>query len=399
MPAVLIGADKLLIDKLTREDQEYTIRLRREFHRYPELSFNEFKTSEIIKRELDNLEIPYNIIGNTGVVATIKGKLEGKTIALRADMDALPIKEETDVDYKSSNEGCMHACGHDSHMAMLLGAARVINRMRDDIKGNIRLVFQPAEEVGGGARRLVEEGVLREVDGIFGIHAWSDIETGFVSIEEGPRMAASGKFVIKVKGKGGHGSAPNQGIDAILICSAIVMNLQSVISRELDPSQCAVLGVGSIKSGTAFNIISSEGIMEGTTRCFDHEINKEFPEIIERIARNTAEAYRGEAEVEYSDNTPVLINHRECSKIASKAAEKIGAKNITIDRIKASEDFAEYTNRIPGVFALLGVRNEKKGTCYAQHHHKYNLDEDALEVGVKLFVQYAFDFLNEYNEK
>ena len=386
----------MIIDRLTKEDKDYTIALRREFHRYPELSFCEFKTSEIIRRELESMGIPHKTIGGTGVVATIKGKLEGKTIALRADMDALPISEGNEVDYKSENKGYMHACGHDAHMAMLLGAAKIINRMKDSIKGDIRLIFQPAEEVGGGARKLIEEGVLENVDGIFGIHVWSDIESGYVSVEEGPRMAASGRFVIKVKGKGGHGSAPNQGIDAILICSAIVMNLQSVISRELDPSHCTVLGVGSIKSGNAFNIIASEGIMEGTTRCFDDEISKEFPKIIERIVKNTAKVYRGEAELEYSDNTPVLRNHKECSKIAERSLEKIGAKNIKFEKIKASEDFAEYSNRVPGVFAFLGVRNEEKGAYYAQHHHKYNIDEDALELGTKLFIQYAFDFLEEY---
>lgn len=388
----------MLIHTLTEDDKKYIVRLRREFHKYPELSFQEFQTSKIIKRELESLGIPYNTLIGTGIVATIKGKMSGKTIALRADMDALPIKEETEVDYKSSNHGCMHACGHDAHMAMLLGAAKVLCRIKDSINGEIRLIFQPGEELGGGAKRLIEEKVLHGVDGIFGIHVWSDIETGYISVEKGPRMAASGRFLIKVSGKGGHGSAPNQGVDAVLICSAIVMNLQSVISREIDPSECAVLGVGSIKSGSAYNIIASSGIMEGTTRCFNAEISQEFPEIIQRIAENTAKVYRGEAVVEYLDNTPVLINHEECSKIAAKAVEKIGAKNIKFEKIKASEDFAEYSNRIPGVFAFLGVKSEKKQSFYAQHHPKYNIDEDALEIGAKLFVQYALDFLSDYNK-
>ncbi|PRR69452.1 M20 family metallopeptidase [Clostridium thermopalmarium] len=385
----------MVIKELGEKYKQYIIDLRREFHAYPEPSLYEFKTSEKIKRELDNMGISYVPIAGTGVLATIKGKKEGKTVALRADIDGLSVEECNNVEYKSQNKGYMHACGHDCHIAMLLGAAKILNAIKDKLNGTVKLMFQPAEEVAEGAKRMIKEGALEGVDGVFGIHVWSDIEYGKVCVEEGPRMASADLFTIKVKGKGGHGSAPHQGIDAVVASSAIVMNLQSIVSREISPLENAVVSVGSLKAGSRFNVIASEGILEGTTRCFNPEIRENFPKILERVAKNTAEAYRATAELEYNFATPVVINDVKCSKIASGAAKKVGIETTHLEKISGGEDFGEFMNRVPGVIALLGVRNAEKGACYPQHHPNYSVDEDALPLGSSLYAQYAVDFLNE----
>lgn len=382
------------IKELTKKYKEEIIALRRKFHQYPESSLNEYNTNKMIKKELDKIGIQYKNITNTGILAEIKGKNPGKTIALRADIDALPVTEENTCEYKSKNEGFMHACGHDCHISMLLGAAMILNDIKDDINGTVRLLFQPAEEIAKGAKMMIEAGALDGVDGIFGMHVWSDIEHGCVSVQEGPLMASADIFEINVKGKGGHGSAPHQGIDSALVSSSIVVNLQSVVSRELSPLDPAVVSIGSINSGSNFNVIASEGFLTGTTRCFDPKIRNKFPEIIERIAKSTASTFRADADLKYSLGTPVVINNRECSKLAEKSVEKIGAKAITIEKITGAEDFAEYLNKVPGVLALIGVKNKNKGATFPQHHPNYTIDEDALEIGSALHVQYALDFLN-----
>ncbi|MBK5242773.1 amidohydrolase, partial [Clostridium sp.] len=296
--------------------------------------------------------------------------------------------------YKSENEGFMHACGHDCHISMLLGAAMILNEIKNEINGTVRLLFQPAEEVAQGAKKMIKAGALDDVDGVFGIHVWSDIECGFVCVQEGPLMASADLFTISVVGKGGHGSAPHQGVDAVTASSAIVMNLQSIVSRELSPLEPAVVSIGSLQVGTRFNIIASEGTLNGTTRCFNPNIRKEFPKMIQRIAQDTAAAYRAEANVTYTFGTPIVINNANCSKIAAKSLDQICAKSIITETTTVGEDFAEYLNRVPGLIAFVGVRNEAKGACYPQHHPMYSVDEDALEIGAELYAQYAKDFLN-----
>lgn len=382
------------IRELSNKYKQNVINLRREFHKYPEVSLCEYRTIDKISSELDKLGVQHKRVANTGIIAEIKGNNLGKTVALRADIDALSIKELTSLDYKSANEGFMHACGHDCHMAMLLGAAMILNEIKDELNGTIRLLFQPAEEVIGGSIKMIEAGALEGADGVFAIHVWSDIEYGFVCIQEGPLMASADLFTIHVTGKGGHGSAPHQGVDAVVASSAIVMNLQSIVSRELSPLEPAVVSIGSLMAGTIYNSIASEGTLIGTTRSFNPSVRNKFPEIIKRIAEDTAKAYRAEAEVEYEFGTPVLINDSKCSKIAEESLIQIGAKSINIEKITAGEDFAEYLNIVPGIIALVGVRNETKGACYPQHHPMYTVDEDALEIGTALYAQYAKDFLN-----
>ncbi|WP_291636886.1 M20 family metallopeptidase [Clostridium sp.] len=384
----------MLIRELSNKYNQKVIELRREFHKYPEASLYEYKTIDRIGQELDKLGISYKKVADTGIIAEIKGNNPGKTVALRADIDALEVKELNNCEYKSKNEGFMHACGHDCHISMLLGAAMILSEIKNEINGTVRLLFQPAEEVVEGAKKMIACGALDGVDGVFGIHVWSDIEHGFVCIQEGPLMASVDLFTIKVHGKGGHGSAPHQGVDAVIASSAIAMNLQSIVSRELSPLDIAVVSIGTLNVGTRFNIIASEGILNGTTRSFDPNVREKFPGMIERISSDTASAYRAEAEVEYTFGTPGVINDVNCSKIAEKSLGEIGAKSIIIEKITGGEDFAEYLGRVPGIIALVGVRNEAKGACYPQHHPMYTVDEDSLEIGTALYAQYAKDFLN-----
>lgn len=387
----------MTIKKLAEQYKDYVIDLRREFHMYPESSWEEFRTSSRVKEELDKLEIPYISLAGTGVLATIKGKNPGKTVALRGDMDALETTETNDIPYKSKHEGKMHACGHDGHTAMLLGAAKILKDIQDELNGTVYLIFQPAEEVAGGAKKMIEESdFMDNVDSVFGIHLWSDIEIGKVSVEAGPRMASADFFSLKIKGKAGHGSMPHQTVDAVVAASAVVMDLQSVVSREISPLDSAVLTIGSFHSGTRFNIIAGEATLEGTTRCFNPKIREKLPEIIERIAKNTAASYRADASLSYTWATPATINDEECSKIATDSVEKIlGKDGVTkMEKTTGGEDFAYFLEKAPGILAFVGIRNEEKGACYPHHHDKFNMDEDALEIGTALYVQYAVDFLN-----
>ncbi|MCC5909095.1 MAG: amidohydrolase [Clostridiaceae bacterium] len=385
------------VKTLAKKFKQYVIDLRREFHMYPEASWEEIRTSKRIQEELKKMEIPFSVVAKNGIVATIEGNSDGKTIALRGDIDALQVNECNDVPYKSKHEGIMHACGHDGHTAMLLGAAKVLNEMKKEIQGTVKLFFQPAEELAQGAKKMVEEGVMQGVDGVFGIHLWSDIESGKISIEAGPRMASADLFKIHVKGLGGHGSLPHQGIDAVVAASAIVMDLQSVVSREISPLETAVVSVGVFKSGTRFNVIANEAVLEGTTRCFNNEIREKFPKILERIVTHTASSYRAEGSLTYTFGTPPVINDERCSQIAASTVEKLfDRETITkMGKITGGEDFAEFLSKAPGILAFVGVRNEAKGSCYSHHHEKFDIDEDALEKGTALYAQYALDFLKE----
>jgi amidohydrolase len=387
------------IRELAKGQKQYVIDLRRDFHMHPEPSLKEYRTSKRIKEELDKLGVSYESVACTGVVATIRGNNPGKTIALRADMDALSVQELNNIEFKSKTDGMMHACGHDCHISMLLGAAKILSEIKGELNGTVKLFFQPAEEVAAGAKNMVAAGVLEGVDRVFGMHVWSDLDVGQVCVEEGPRMASADLFTIRVKGKGGHGSAPHQGIDTVVVSSAIVMNLQSIVSRELNPLESAVVSVGSLNAGSRFNVIASEGVMEGTTRCFNPEIRDNFPKMLQRVIENTADTYRAEAVLDYQPGTPVVINDTESSKLALKSLKEIGAEAVHVEKVMGGEDFAEFMNRVPGAIALVGVGNKSKGACYPQHHPNYTVDEDALEIGTSLYAQYAVDFLSSSLEK
>ncbi len=384
------------INSIALKYKDYMIDLRRHFHSHPELSFKEYDTSQRIKEELDDIGIPYiSGNGNTSIIATIEGYKKGKTIALRTDIDALNVTECTNVSYKSQNEGCMHACGHDAHMASLLGAAKILKEIQNELPGTVKLIFQPGEEMGQGAKKIIEQGFLHGVDSIFGLHVISDIKCGKISIDAGPRMASADSFKITVTGKGCHGAKPNQGVDALLAASAIVLNLQSVVSREIDPLEPAVVSIGTLKAGTQYNIIADNAELLGTARCFNNDVRRKIPLAMKRIIENTAKSYGAEAKLDYSFAVGPVINDDELSKIGESAVTQILSKDALLKDTKLliSEDFSEYTEQIPSVFALVGARNEKKDAKYPHHSEKFNVDEDCLLIASALHAQYAYDYL------
>lgn len=387
----------MTITKLSKQDKEYIIRMRREFHMNPEESLKEYRTSKRIKEELDKFGVPCEIIANTGVIGTIKGSKPGKTIALRADIDALSVLENSNKDYISKVPGIMHACGHDAHAAMLLGAAKILNKIKNNIQGEVKLFFQPGEEVVRGALKMIDEGALEGVDSIFGLHVSSDLPSGTICADPGPRCASGDIFILKINGSGGHGGRPDECIDAVVVAASIVMNLQTLVSREISPLEPAVLTVGSIISGTRHNVIASTAILEGTIRCYSPEVRKYFSEGIERISNCIAKAHRAKVEILYIVGVNSLINDLNCSNIAKNTGKNIvGEKNILNKKPSTGgEDFSEFSSRVPGVMVNLGVRNEQKNIVYPHHHEKFDIDEDALEVGTAMYAQYALDYLSQ----
>jgi amidohydrolase len=377
--------------------KEEIIAWRREFHENPELTWEEVRTGNRVAEELEKMGVEVKRMAKTGVLGILKGGKPGKTVALRADMDALPVTEANDVPYKSKNVGVMHACGHDGHVAMLLGAAKVLSRMKDDIKGTVKFIFQPAEEIAQGALKMIEEGAMDGVDAVLGIHLWSGLPSGKISLEPGPRMASTDIIKITVKGKGGHGSMPHQGIDAIVAASAIVMDLQSIVSREISPLDPAVVTIGKFNGGARWNVLCNEVILEGTTRCFSPDVVRMFPSMIERVAKNTAASYRASAELEYTVGTPPVINDPVISEISRNAVIKLYGNDavVEMEKVMGGEDFAFLCDTAPGVMAFVGIGNSDKGTDVAHHHERFNIDEDALPVGTSLYAQFALDFLND----
>ena len=387
------------VRELSEKFQDEIVVLRREFHQNPELSWQEFKTAARIEQELNKIGIDdIKRIAGTGVVGSIKGEKGSKVVALRADIDALPIQEEGDVPYRSQNDGVMHACGHDAHIAMLLGAAKVLWELREQFEGTVRLIFQPAEEIVQGAKKMLEEGVLEGVDSVLAIHIWSELLSGKVSLEEGPRFAAGDRFRITIKGKGSHGAMPHMGIDAIVAASAIVMSLQSIVSREIDPQEAAVISIGKIQGGENYNVISDRVVVEGTARSFNVQVQKKFPLFLERIAKNTASSFNAQAELEYMEGALPSINDAVISEIAKNSITKLYGNSTIVPHNKttATEDFAFFLNKVPGVIAFLGTYNKAKDIVYAHHNNKFNIDDDVLPIGTSLYAQFAIDFLNKY---
>lgn len=385
------------IEALTQKYNDYLISLRRWFHAHPEVSEKEYETSKRIKEELDKLGISWRPCGlETGVLATIKGAKPGKTILLRGDIDGLTVQEETGYEFASCNPGVMHACGHDCHISMLLTAAAMLNDIKDELHGTVLLAFQPAEEVATGAKSMIEQGCLDGVDAAFGMHVWSDFEAGKISVRTGATMASGDRFDIDVIGKGGHGAAPHQCVDAAVISAAIVQNLQTGVSREINPVDTAVITVGTINAGTRWNVVAGSAHLSGTTRCFNRDVRAFFPKFIERVATQTARAMRGDAKVSYTPLVPPTINDAALAEEVRGAAVKVFGKDCFADYqvTMGGEDFAYYQEKVPGVMILLGIRNEACDAVYAQHSGHYKVDESALIKGALLHTQVAYDFLN-----
>ena len=383
---------KSLCDKFA----DYQVKQRRWFHQNPEVSTKEFETSTHIKAELDRMGIAWRNCGlQTGVVAKIQGCRPGKTILLRADMDALSVNEETGEIFSSRNPGVMHACGHDCHMSMLLTAAAMLNELKADFDGTVVLAFQPAEEMGVGAKSMIEEGVLDGVDAAFSMHVWSDLQAGTISVREGAAMASGDRFSIDVEGVGGHGAMPHVCTDAAVICSAIVQNLQTVVSREISPVETAVVTVGTIEAGTRWNVVAGSGRLTGTTRCFSNEVREHFPEMIGRIATQTASALKGKARLTYDALVPPVINDQGMARLVQSCAREVLGEKACVDYplTMVAEDFAYFEQKVPGVMALFGILNEACGAVYPQHSGCYRVDESMLIHGAELYAKVALSFL------
>jgi len=382
---------------ITNYSDELTA-LRRKLHSEPELSFEEVKTTAFICAYLDELGIPYRKTEPTGVIADIKGAAGGKTVALRGDMDALSVDQlNTHVPYASKVEGKMHACGHDAHTSMLLIAAKALSDVKNELPGNVRLLFQPAEEIAQGAKAMVDQGAMDGVDNVFGIHIWSQIPTHKVACSPGPSFAAADIFKVHFTGKGGHGAIPQDCIDAALVASSFVMNVQTVVSRTIDPQQAAVLTVGKMEVGTRFNIIAENALIEGTVRTFNQDVRNHIEKNISQYAKSVADMYGATAEVEYIRGTEPVINDEESANLVQQvAAEAFGADVVYDEKpTMGAEDFSFFLDKAPGSFALVGSGNPEKDTEWSHHHGNFDIDEDALVTGAELYAQYAWAYLNK----
>ena len=383
---------------LALAEKDYIIGERRRFHAHPELGTEEYETTKHIAEELRRMGIDVRTFDDiTGCVGTLRGGRPGKTVMLRADIDALPIQEaDLTKPYASRNPGVMHACGHDCHTAMLLGAAKILAARREEIPGTVKFIFQMAEEIGTESRHYVEKGCLDGVDAIYGMHVWIQLPTGKVNIEDGPRMACSDRFTIRIHGKAAHGSQPHKGHDSILAAAAVVMALQSLVSRVNDPQNTFVLTTGMMNGGTRDNIVAAETELVGTVRAFDKDFRRSVPELIRKTAEKTAEAYGCTAECSYFFGPAPLINGcHALNETARNAARKILGENALapMERQMGAEDFSVYLEKTPGLYAYLGCRNEAKGLVSPHHSVTFDVDEDALPAGAALYAQFALDFL------
>jgi len=369
------------------------IETRRDFHKHPELSFQEFRTSKIVAEKLESFGIKVKKnIGKTGVVGILKGNKQGSTIALRADMDALPIQETGNVTYKSINDGIMHACGHDAHTAMLLGAAEVLSKTKDKIKGEVRFIFQPAEEGYAGAKFMIEDGAIDDVDEIYGMHVWNYQKSGTIGIKSGPVMAAADMFTIKIKGIGGHGATPQGTVDCVIVASHLIQTLQTIISRNTNPLESTVLTVGQINGGYNFNIIADEIILKGTTRAYTEKNKKLIKKRMKEIIKGVEKTFSAKIKLHYKDGYPPVINDATITKNVEKIAKKVVGSNVITPYLSmGGEDFSYFSNKIPGCFFFLGtLPKDRKPMSTPQHCSHFDIDEDAMLIGSSIFVELGY---------
>ncbi len=387
--------------QLAMENKDYIVEMRRHFHCNPEPSEHEVNTSKRIYEELEKMGLEPKMVcsSGTGVMCDIKGKGPGKTIALRADMDALSVQELNDVPYKSTVDGMMHACGHDAHTATLLGAAKILNACRDDFNGTVRLLFQPAEETAYGAKAMIEAGCLDGVDATMGTHVNPAIKAGTFSVEAGPRLAAATWFKYRFIGKPGHGAQPHQGVDAGLAACAAALDLQHIVSREFPADKPLVITIGKIEAGTRFNVIAAEAVLEGTVRCYDPEIFRAVPASMERVVKGVADAYRCELVVEKHDALTMPCYNPEAPTLRGQATVKklFGEEGLAhVAPTMGGEDYSFMMDKVAdSLFINVGTGNAEKGCCEPNHSGRFNVDEEALPGASAVYAQYAIDYLNE----
>lgn len=377
-------------------EQAYLSSLRREFHRHPELGLHEERTARRIEEELESFGISHTRVGGTGVLGILKGgKGAGGIVVLRADIDALPIEETHETDYTSAVPGVMHACGHDAHTACLLGAAKLLAAHRAELAGELRFIFQPAEEIGQGAKPFVEAGALDGAERVFGLHTAYDLPAGTVGIKPGLNNAAVDHFRIEIGGKAAHVSTPQLGADALYIASQLVVALQALVTRRSSPVEPLVLGIGKLRAGTAYNAVAESGVLEGTTRTVSQEQRYRLRDMVGQAAQSTAAIYGGTADITWTDFTPPLINDPQVCAEAAETARKLGIP-VTADRALSlsGDNFAEFQLRVPGAYAYLGTGNpELPHTLISNHNGGFDIDESVLPLGTALYAGFAMKML------
>ncbi len=384
-----------IIEK-SKELESYIIDKRRDFHKNPEIKFEEERTSSIVKDELNKLGYSIEETAGTGVIATINGGKEGNTVALRADMDALELQEENDIPYRSQIDGKMHACGHDAHTAMLLGAAKILSEMKDELRGTLKLVFQPGEEGGAGGKKIMDEGKLEDIDAIFGIHVWSNLPSGTIATSPGPVMASSDSFYLTIKGDGGHAAYPHQTHDPTIPANDIYDALQKIVTSNIDPLQPAVIKTPEMKTSDAYNVIPDKVEMNGTVRTFDLDVREKIIERIKQVSEHYAEAWDCKLDFELErDFYPPTVNDEKMAEFAEKVATEYFEKEV-LEKQMGAEDFSFYLQQKPGCFLFMGTGNEEKGTDYPHHHPKFDVDEAELYKGTALYAKLAVEYLEDH---
>jgi amidohydrolase len=379
--------------------RDQLIAWRRDFHRHPELGMQEFRTSGIVAKYLSSLGMEVQTgVGQTGVVGLLEGSQPGPVVMLRFDMDALPIQEMNQTDYVSQNSGVMHACGHDAHTAIGMGIAQLLARRREELAGTIKFVFQPGEEGCGGALAMIADKVLEDPkpDVALGLHVWNDQPLGLLAAGNGGVMAAADIFTINVQGKGGHGAQPHLCVDAVLIAAQIVVALHSIVARNVNPRETAVVTVGSIRAGTAFNVIADTAEMTGTIRTFDAATRDLIARRITEVAESTARALGGSATIEIKAISPATVNDQQVAQIVREtASEVLGSDRVTADQFTmTAEDMSEFLSRVPGCFFFIGSANAARGLNAPHHNPHFDIDEEVLPLGVAVLAATVLHYLN-----
>ena len=391
--------NKYQLTKEVIELKDETIKIRRDIHKNPELGFQEFKTSELIYNTLKELGYEVSIVAKTGVVGLIRGHDQTKTLAVRADIDCLPLQELNQVDYISQNEGKMHACGHDGHTAIALATAKLIKSRQSELKGNVKFIFQPAEESPGGAEPMIKEGVLEnpKVDAIIGLHLWNNIPLGTLGIKSGILMASADEFIINIKGKGGHGALPHQTVDSIVVMAHIITALQTIVSRNVNPLEPAVVTVGKVESGSNFNIIAESAKMIGTVRTFDNDLRDQIEKKIEQITKNITQAFGADYSYQYIKFYPPTINNVDMASLIKEAALDVVSNDMILENeiTMGAEDMSYFLQKVPGCYFFVGSANKEKGLDKPHHNPYFDFDEEALSIGTQVMTNAIFKYFEK----
>ncbi len=383
---------KTRIEHLAKKHTHAMIELRRKLHQYPETALEEFQTQKTIAAKLKEAGCKVNTkIWKTAVVGLLEGKHKGKTVGIRSDMDALPVTEKTGYSFASRNPGKMHACGHDAHMAILWGAAMILNELKGELKGSVKFIYQPTEEMSpGGAKYLIEKGVLKnpKVDMVFGLHVDYRLPTGKFGLLDGPMMAQVADFDIQIIGKSGHAARPHETVDAVMVAANVVTALQNIASRQVDPMEPVVVTIGAIKGGTAPNIIADRVEMTGTARTLDAKMSRAIPRMIEKVIAGICKTFGARYDFDYRVGYPVLVNHKGINDIYRAAATELYGRRavVEVEKLMGGEDFAYYGRQVPSALMWLGIRNPKIGADKPWHHPQFKVDEKAIPFGAALLA-------------